>query len=466
MGLVTYVYSSKPLSVPGYASKVDEMLAKLNKKAQDDGLNITLKIKWLPKPYDLEAAREGGDDYDCDVYYTSIEQAQELFEEGYILRLNDLVKEKTPDYYSMLMTRPYMKKALGIDDYDEFPLCFLPSNRVGSNIYYVMMEKEIAEKYDIKISSIEDYVDALGKIKEGGEPKTPGNFNTLYFLDEYMRDRGYYQFLSVLFYAKYDDPSYNVYSAADVDDFYQLMELLKRIFSEKFAEDSIDIYKALALGQTSSIIDNPGLWMMTKYTFRKDKEYAVFPLTSNNDYLRLGSGLVIGSSAQNPERIMTFINWLYSDQENMDIWLYGGFENEKNDFYTLDEKGRILYNKPTDPFYEWLGTAGDILFDMRLARVPYYLPENFVEIYEESLNKTTLEKKLSNPSYMLEPGTPEYEDWSKLGDLSQYNPLIRTFWQVCTDPKFDVNGFIKEMKSADLDDIAKKMSDFLNEALE
>lgn len=45
MGLVTYVYSSKPLSVPGYASKVDEMLAKLNKKAQDDGLNITLKIK-------------------------------------------------------------------------------------------------------------------------------------------------------------------------------------------------------------------------------------------------------------------------------------------------------------------------------------------------------------------------------------------------------------------------------------
>lgn len=49
-----------------------------------------------------------------------------MFEEGYILRLNDLVKEKTPDYYSMLMTRPYMKKALGIDDYDEFPLCFYP----------------------------------------------------------------------------------------------------------------------------------------------------------------------------------------------------------------------------------------------------------------------------------------------------------------------------------------------------
>ncbi len=462
LGLVAETYSAESPTTPEFATQVEDMLTLLNQKAMDDGLNTTVKIKWLSSIYDLDMANQK-DGVQCDAYFIRQQDSLELSQAGYILPLNDLIKKHGPSYYKFLMENPYVLKGMGIDlEYQ--PIYILPTNRMGTDANVVLMDKQIADKYDLNITNLDDYVEAMRTIKAGGEQKIPSSFNIFDFFDEYMGLHGYRNYPSIFSYFKLDDTGSTIYPAVEIDEYKQMLVLLQELYNDQLTGSYRDLYTSLSMGETYSIITYPSLFLTQKNTLRKNKEFKIFPLMGSNRVYSQGVGLAISANTQNPDRVMMFIDWIYSDPECMEIWLYGGGLSEGvNPYYALDDKGRITYKKPIDPMYDWLYVAGDTIFSMELARVPHYLPEGFVEIYIEILNSCIPRSEMPYPGDSLEEGTGEYEELQQLLDeCDKYYDYIPALLEFRTNPNYDVNKVFKDLEDAGLKDTAQKLTDLFS----
>ena len=462
LGLVAQTYSSESSTTPQFSAQVEDMLSLLNQKANEDGLNTTIKIKWLPSTYTVDMANRG--EYgECDAWYVLLNDVLELSEAEYILPLNDLIKKNGPSYYKFLMDHPYIQKGMGIDDFQNKPLFTLPTNRMGTDANVVLMDKQIADKYDLNITNLNDYVEALKTIKAGGEPKYPGLFNIFDFFNEYMGLYGYYSYPSNFLYLKHGDTEPIVYSAPIMGEYKQMLTLLKELYGEQLTGSYRDLYTSISMGETYSIITYPSLFLTTKNTLRKNKEFTLFPLLDSNRMYSTGSGLAINANTQNPDRVMMFIDWMYSNQENMEIWLYGSVLEDGNDYYALDDKGRITYKKPTDPMYDWLFVAGDTIFSMVLARVPHYLPEDYVEIYTQILNDCIPRSDISYPGDSFEKGTDLYEEYQQLLDeCDGYYDYLPALLEVMSNPNFDIEKQLKDLEDGGVNDMAQKLTDLFS----
>lgn len=461
LGLVAEPYNHESTTTPEFASQAEEVLSLLNQKAMDDGLNITVRIMWLPSTYNPDMAALG--EYDeCDAWYVRLSDVPELSEAGYIMPLNNMIKKHGPSYYQFLMDNPYVLKGMGIKDFENESVFLLPTDRVGTDANVVLMDRQIADKYDLSISNLNEYIEAMRTIKAGGEPKFPSLFVVFDFLDEYMGQYGYYDYYSLFFYTNINDPVPVVYPAVEIDEYKKMLLLLQELYTEKLVGSYGDLYTSLSIGEAYSIITYPSLFLTTKNTLRKNKEYTVFPLLGRDCMYSVGSGLAINKNSQELERIMMLINRMYSDPEYMEIWLYGGgLADGKNKWYALDDKGRITYKKLKDPMYDWLNIAGETFFSMDLARIPHYLPEDFVEIYTEILNSCIPERERPHLDDSIEKGTEEYEELQKLRDeCYQYYDYLQALLGFRDNPNYDVDKVLRALEDAKIKETAQKLTDF------
>lgn len=61
--------------------------------------------------------------------------------------------------------------------------------------------------------------------------------------------------------------------------------------------------------------------------------------------------LIIPATCQNPDRVLLFLDWLYSDRENYNLFRYG---HEKINYYK-DDAGRIYVDLSNNVIYKWKG---------------------------------------------------------------------------------------------------------------
>ncbi len=459
-------------NMPAFKDQVDEMLDKLNKKAQDDGLNVIVKIQWLPATYSVDFINQHKD-YQCDIYHAWSNAAKVLYEQGYILQLNDLIKNYFPSYYSILKSDHFENfYKIYFDDLETEPIYSLYNNYLNTDAISVMMDKTIVDKYDIKISNLNDYIEALREIKAGGEPKIPGIAYHGFLISDFMKQSGYYNFDydNLLFYCKYDASDYTVYAASQLDEFNQAIEFYKDLWNEKLIGPYNDPYISLAMGDTYSILTSQSNFLTHKNTFRKDKEYVLFPLNKDKQTQNIhGVGLVVSKDTPNPDRVMMFLNWLYSDQENLDIWNYGGFADDSNQYYGLDDQGRLIYKKIDSPFYYWLDvSARDTVFNIRYARGPHYLAKTYINDYMDLLGEQLKERSIITLIQNISDSTGYEDFWNEysklINNIRSYSNLINDVIQIRTNPNFDLSQYIKKLREAGIEDTARSLSKLFNDA--
>ncbi len=465
---------SKPGQLPSFKNQVDEMLTVLNNKAQADGLNVRVSIEWISSPIATNLIEQGVVNR-CDAYIAGFSQVSILQEQGYLREITDLIREYAPTYYNIITSNGLL--GMLMEDTEHEPWYFMPTNYVNTDVYAVMMERSIAEKYDIQISTLSDYVEALKKIKSGGEPKNPGFIWPENWINESLKEAGYYRHTilknSPLLLCKYCDTDYSIYPISNMIEYEDALKNYINLYKDKLTYTANGSLLELALGNTYSTLTLMGNFLTVKHSFRKDKEYVLFPLSIDKQKQHLhGCGLVINSSCENPERVLMFLEWMYSSQENMDIWCYGGFQEGTNPYYTLDDKGKISYTQTNNPFYSWMDTAGRLaVCNTDHLRAPHYLPETYLDDYKQIINMKLQEMKLDQFEIPYNEGSVEFDKFFEVHnqlyqDAQKSNTIYQEVLQISTNPNFDIQNHINKMKDTGLEDAAKGLSKLLNETID
>lgn len=383
----------------------EEIMEAVNRKLEND-LKTKISFKYYWEYYDLfldRIRRDNASGITCDafIYNPDIRTSvKALADEGLILDVSKLFPEYAPSYYNQFTNEDI--KAMSVNG----GIYIIPSRTPTADIKYALVRQDLMEKYDIPpINSYDDYevfLDAVRENEPGIYPMCYSNSSMGLFADMY----GYVplDYNTGLVY-RWDDPSMKIIPWEQTPEFMECMKRMQRWYKRgylsgggdelsassiadgDFSYNNYDLY--VAGEKAASFIANPSdeIRFNTLLQSKRMTEYSykAYPLYDGYSprYSIMRNGVMINPLSRQPERVLMFIDWLQSDQENYDLLMYG-----KKDVHYIDRGDYI--QPPEDAVttfmeYSWKAPFENI--DYQRANYPG-LKEEMNE-YQALINERT-----------------------------------------------------------------------------
>ncbi len=312
---------------------VQEVLGAVNSKLKQE-LNTEIQFKFIldmPDKYLEKIKSDIAAGLPCDAffYYNSLPESLEtLANEGYIADLTELFPQYAPNYYR------------------QFSQNDIDAARINGKVYAVperipdayrncaIVRQDLMEKYEIpEIRSYDDYELYLKTIKEKEPDMIPMNFfdtSMRLFADMY----GYVVLdydLGLVY--KWDDPDVKIQAWEQTPVFKDCLNRIKSWRDKGYLMKSVGIAQLnanmITSGKWASFIGKTGDQIsfntllrtsgITEWNYKAYQLHVGYSVRLNP----LRRGMAINAKSANAERVLLFIDWLESSQENYDLYMYG-----------------------------------------------------------------------------------------------------------------------------------------------
>jgi putative aldouronate transport system substrate-binding protein len=451
----------------------DEIQEAVNLKLEKD-LKTKISFKFLWYYYDTfldRIKRDNASGITCDAFFYSPDfyvPVKSLADEGLIKDVSELFPQYAPGYYSQFTNEDI--KALNVNG----GIYIIPSRMPSSNIKYALVRQDLMEKYDVpEIHSFDDYEIYLDTIIENEPDMVPMRYwdsSLGLFTDMY----GYVilDYISGLVY-KWDDPSMKIMAWEQTPEYIQCLERLQRWVERGYLDPESDNHGFSVINgrpnttistpfitdpKSASFIGNPADEIYFNKLLRSkgitDFSYKAYPLydeySARNSIM--DNGIMINVVSKQAERVLKFIDWLQSDQENYDLLMYG-----KKSVHYIDRGDYI--EPPADAittFLEWSWKPPFENIDYQRATYPGHSDE--LKEYREIMTEQTKYP----PHYGFSP------------DFSAVNKMYEERWMRFTIPENIVlNGgdpndekmqkFMEDQKASETDSLIAEIQGQLDE---
>lgn len=449
---------------------IRKVLDEVEKRSKTD-VNASLDFKWIPQQdyfNTIKTLLESKDNFDAFIAPVSFPEwsqalaAEHIMLDDLLLDISKLFPDNAPKLYSEFTDEERREASF------EGKLMAIPHHMPGSYRLSAVVRKDMMEKYEIpEIKNFEDYEVYLKTIKEKEDTLVPmTSAYTVNFLDSF----GYLYQDPYLVY-KWDGSNIKLIPWEQTGDFktavatikgwhvagYTYMNGLSRGTEYPLIIDNVSSYldtwdsaqRALRTFGNIRIGKNDGL-SLAVYPLNPERKALKSPIT--------GASVLINKNAQNPDRAIRFIEWVESDQNNYDLFMYG-LDGEhytlKNDMLVFP-KSQLNGNKY--PFAGWWGSEAFLNID--LMRGNESDPANFKEEYKRNA-------ELNCDYSPLTGFIPDYSTIMELVDkrAAEVNQFEQDMSSPISYSLVDVNEFIQKQKDGGVEKIRevlqKQIDDWL-----
>lgn len=442
---------------PGTEPKaMGAVLDELQKKSKSV-LNSKLVFKFLDygEYYtgikDIAASEEA-----CDAFFFTNQSNFSLadFErEGIIMDISRVFAQDAPKYYSKLSKEEI--KGLSVNG----KLLAVPNRLPTTQRKIVLVREDLMKKYNIPdIKGYPDYESYLKTVKSKEPGVTPmAVYDTSMGL--FAEANGYVvldRSLGLVY--KWDDPGMKIIPWEQTPEFKNSVNSIINWYANGYAQPggNTEGYIPIDEGRISSVILTTGSDIVLNNRLQsnginwKYKAYSLYPDKPSERSSPLITALVVNSKSKNAGRVMKFIEWLESSQENYDLFMYG----VKGKNYVLDADNIAVPSAASqeDTYENWAGQS--IFSNLEYDRVA---SANALKEYMNEIESST--------KYPPHIGFfPDMQAVKAEADLRQ--GAFNTFEQKALSGALkseEVDPFIEEQKQNDVGKIVSALQNQLNE---
>lgn len=461
-------------------SKDEEVLEAVNKKLRDDlKTRIEFKYYWEYYPQFLaRVERDNASGITCDAFLFNKEfqtTVKAIADQGLAMDVSRLFPEYAPNYYNQFTSEEM--KAMTI----EGKIYLIPPRMPSTNMRYAVVRQDLMEKYKIpEIKSYDDFEVFLDAIVKNEPDLTPVRYkdtSMVLFADMY----GYVilDYITGLVY-KWDDPAMKLMTWDQTPEFTEALDRLKRWYDNGYlgAENNMAAGFTIINGKyeyviydhmitdlkAASFLCGPDEQIRMNILLRgkgiTDIYYKAYPLHdgySQRDTI-MEAGVIVNPVSQQAERVLMFIDWLQSDQENYDLLMYG-----QKDVHYID-KGDYA-EPPKDAvvtFNDWSWRPAFENIDYRRANFPGQKAEL------DHYNSIVRERTRMPPHYGFTPDYSAVKDiyerifmkytWPEDTIYNGYDYSTMIEWFRKEQSESGVNGLISEIQGQ-LDEYIRELNE-------
>ena len=369
-------YSYQDGGRPGNLNQINEMLTELNKKASKE-INTEISIQWLPNSdYESELEKLLKSDNRPDAFLTW--NPESLVSEGLVKDITELFPQMAPNYYSQLVES--RKDEFEFSKIDK-KLYTISNNWLSFPHDYIIARQDLVKKYaPAGLSTFEQYGEFLQKVKLYEKDITPGLVEPYMFFDAYMMGNGYFS-MDSMFY-KWDSKDLTPTVIENTQEYNDAYNLYKQGMEKGLLINYTDpSFEAIIhAGRLASVLQSGNQLHIAYSSLPRGFNYCTYTLYPDKLYqTKLPSeSIAISANSSNTERVLIFVEWLQSNQENYDLFMYG----IKDKQYSL--KGNIvdMYGNGNDVIIGWDGS--DALRNYLYERPYFFEPDNYKEFLEKN----------------------------------------------------------------------------------
>lgn len=441
-----------------------EILDVVEKKAKNM-LNIKLDFKYFPEAPEvylnrIKTAISSGQPCDAFLYIVngSTKNLKSLADEGLIKDLTTLFPEKAPDYFNQFSKQELTAMSVNNKIYA------IPGNFPSAQIRSAMVRDDLMKKYDIPdIKSYKDYEFYLKTIKEKEPDMIPMIINEA-AIGLFAEAGGYVilDYKQGLVY-KWDDPDMKIVAWEQTSEFREGINTILKWYNSNF------ILKDIGIAQIDDTVISSGKWasfisvygsellynskLLNQKSTWKYKAYPLYPDKFTARSFPLNIVTVINAKSQNIDRVLMFINWLQSNQENYDSLMYG----IKGKHYTLEDN-KIKLPTGIKPEASNLSWPWRYLFrNIKYERADASVDEAALKEYNQIISTRT----------KYPPHTGFVPDYTSLTDITasrnmSYNQIEQDIFQGYLE-EADIDTYIKSQKDLGVDNLVNKIQQQLDE---
>lgn len=440
-----------------------EVLEAVNKKLKDElKTELAFEFVWdYPESY-LDKVRQAvAAGSPCDAFYYSSNfpvALQALVTEGLVKDITDTFPQYAPDYYGK-----FSKEDIAAIS-TKGKIYAIPSRIPNAARRCAIVRQDLMTKYDIpEIKSYQDYEVFLDTIKKNEPGMVPMNYwDTTVGLFSDVNGYAMLNYELGLVY-KWDSPAIKLEAWEQTSGFvdglniikswYDKGYLLKNIGIAAIDEDMIKGDKwASFIANWGSEIEFNAILMAEGIKDYKFKAYQLHDGVSPRNS-PLESSLLVNAKSTQADRVLMFINWLQSEQENYDLLMYGIKGThfiEEQDYITPPEGVSI-----NDSFFNW-GWKSPFR-NMEYERANFSGLKDVVKQYNDIINEKT----------KYPPLLGFYPDYAPVADLLTarriaFSELDQKVYTGIFEQN-DVEEFIKEQKDNGVDNIILELQKQLDE---
>lgn len=443
-----------------------DVLQAINMRLKDEiKTEVAFEFIWrYPEVFIQNIRKDIAAGLPCDAFYFADYfpmTVQSLADEGLAKDLTDLFPQYASGYFSQFSEEE--KNAM----FTNGKLYCIPARIPNANKKCAIVRTDLMEKYNIhSIGSFDDYEVYLHAIKENEPEMIPMNYYDL-SIGLFSDVEGYVVLdydLGLVY--KWDSPSIIVEAWEQTAEFsaglnrmnswFQKGYLLKDVFVSQIDE------RMVSSGKWASFIGNWGDQFNYNSIIRangtRDWSYEAYPLHDGFSVRNspMESGLVVSDISELADRVMMFVNWLQSDQQNYDLLMYGikgTHYIEKGDYIEPPEG-----TETDDSFFNWGWKTPFRNIDFERANFPG-LKEDTKQYYDV-ITKST--------KYAPHIGFyPDYSTMSEIVTLRRMDnySLDRKAYSNIFKP-IDVEEYIRQQKSQGIDslveEVQKQLDSYIN----
>ncbi|MBB6734689.1 ABC transporter substrate-binding protein [Cohnella zeiphila] len=466
---------------------VDPVIQEFEKRTKDT-LNTKLNVTWTP-PADYGTKQQlwltSGEDFDLFVPWDMAKNAKDG-------ALADLSKYfNNPEY-------PGLQKAFSEDYINDNKLFgktyVIPITNALMDMEGVWYRKDLLTKYGMNdIASYDDLYNYLEKVSENEKDLVPfANYgNTAFFklftdINAQQLDGKVFPFTgggnpkanyidvqisedgkSVAGVAAYGDPASEW---ANINPKYGLDYLMNEFNQAKRFNKFIP---ADTLTNTTGTGKQNAAGFVTLSNFKSSEakikaevpnaEIGFWPIFKNNQELAPGTQstdgkawnfLAIPATSKKIDRTMKFLDWIFSSQENNDLFTYG---IEGTNWQPVGEKGWKIPDG-VDPAKNYLFPGYQLTWNPTLNRIPDGLPEQLQKDYEYEFNPASYKKNvLAGFTFDQEPVKNEIAKCNTV--TAKYLPMLLSGFGDVNDNLSKMN---KDLKDSGVEKIKAELKNQIN----
>ena len=320
----------------GQPENYEAWLAQINPYLEEKiGVNVDMEIvPWGDWDSRRSVITNSGEDFD--ILFTDQTRYNAEVTTGAFLDITDLVKNSTPDLYSLIPEDYWQAVSVKGKIYG------VPTYKDSSITQYFVWDKDMADKYDIDIEKVTDFsslYDALKKIKdgEGGSPYYMAKEGADMLLSWYDQLGASLPALGI----KYDDETKTVVNPLEDEDILKNMDVIHKMYKEGIINgdaptaDSQNKYRTFFTAQGWSGAADSNWGPNNGIDNCVAIQYG--PTVVSNTSVR-GSMNAISANCEHPEKALQLLQLVNTDTKVRDLFYYGV---EGEDFeYTSDKKNQ------------------------------------------------------------------------------------------------------------------------------
>ena len=459
--VMTYEHQSQQVNPSG-----------LKYQAIQEATNVTLEFDITPlADYNTKKAAALGAGVLSDITYVTLDDITKFAGAGIFMDVTDKLEESVPNYYNRVADDKNWKTTKVEGRVLGFSVLNGSTENVSYGGYVPVIRYDILEKNNLQLpTTFDEWFVVMKQLKTIYPDSTPFS----------GRNKGA-NMLTPMSYAMgcppglYFDEETQQYAFGCLDAQYkEILNFFIRCYEEGILDpnwmsvDSNTWDEGVNNNKIFFWYDNGGFASSQTNSLQKSDPQAkmqVMPLMANAQGKKQGqlynqnwytSIWALSASAQEPDKLLTFMNWLYSD-EGMYICNYGkegeSFDLEEDGSVTIPQEIVEKYRTATSPEYNWMSDYGlGLLSFTPLVNTSYSMNVQ-LGLVDTEFN-SIVEADYEAGYYHFEainPPLPEAERKTVANEVSQINALIwsgvRDFVEG-TRPITEYDNWVSDMKAA------------------